>query len=89
MRPHEELLAAGELLDPPHERRLFRYVVDRADARAEFGRVGVVRDRDEDLDVVGGRAALELGLDLRATSYRTSREARLTLNEREEESDAP
>jgi hypothetical protein len=61
---HHQVLATGQLLDPPHERRLFRNIVHGPDCGAELGRVGVFRDGDVDLDVVGGRTALELRLDL-------------------------
>lgn len=66
---HEELFPARELLDAPHERRLFGHVVHRADRRAELGRVGVVGHGDVDLHVVGRRTALELRLDLHVHVY--------------------
>ena len=50
---HEELFAATELLDLPHDGACFGCVVHRADVGAEFGRVGVFGDGDGDLDVVG------------------------------------
>lgn len=61
---HHQVLATGQLLDPPHERRLFRNIVHGPDCGAELGRVGVFGDGDVDLDVVSGRPALELRLDL-------------------------
>jgi hypothetical protein len=57
---HEEFFATAELLDLPYDGACFGRVVHRADVGAEFRRVGVFRDGDRDLDVVGCRAALEL-----------------------------
>jgi hypothetical protein len=57
---HEELLGAAELLDLPDDGRRLRRVVHGADVGPEAGRVGVVRDGDDDGDVVGRRPALEL-----------------------------
>lgn len=62
--PHQELFAAAELLDLPHNCGLFGRIVHRADVGAEAGGVCVLRDGDQDLDVVGGAAALELGFGL-------------------------
>lgn len=61
---HEELLAAAELLDLPDDGRLLGSVVDCADVCTEAGRICVVRDGDDDFNVVGGAAALELCLGL-------------------------
>lgn len=58
---HEELLAASKLLDLPDNGALLGGVVDGTDVGAEAGAVGVVGDGHDDLDVVGGAAALELG----------------------------
>lgn len=59
--PHEELLAAAELLDLPHNGGFLRRVVHGSDVGAEAGRVGVFGDGDEDFDVVSRGAAFELG----------------------------
>lgn len=59
--PHQELLAAAELLDLPHDGGFLRRVVHGSDICAEAGRVGVFRDGDEDFDVVSRGAAFELG----------------------------
>ncbi len=61
---HEELLAAAELLDLPDDGALLGRVVNRADVGAEARRVGVVGDGNDNLDVVGGATALELGAGL-------------------------
>lgn len=61
---HEELLVASKLLNLPDDGALLGGVVHGADVGSEPGRVGVVGDGDDDLDVVGGAAALELGLGL-------------------------
>jgi hypothetical protein len=61
---HQEFLAAAELLDFPHYGRRFGCVVHGADVCAEARRVGVVGYGDDDADVVGGAAALELGFCL-------------------------
>ena len=64
MSPHQVLLAAGERLDVPHDGRELGRVLAVADGRLELGRAGVVGHGDDDLHVVGGRAALELRLGL-------------------------
>lgn len=61
---HEKLLVAAKLLDLPDDGALLGGVVDGADVGAEARGVGIVGDGDDDLDVVGGGAALELGLGL-------------------------
>jgi len=57
---HQELLGAAELLDLPDDGGLFGRVVHGADICAEPWRVGVFGNGDQDLDVVGCAAALEL-----------------------------
>lgn len=59
--PHQELLAPPKLLDLPDDGRLFGRVVDGADVGAEARRIGVFGDGHEDLDVIRGGAAFELG----------------------------
>lgn len=61
---HQKLLLAPKLLDLPDNGALLRGVVDGANVCAEAGRVGIVGDGDDDLDIVCGAAALELGLGL-------------------------
>ena len=61
---HQEFLATAKLLDLPDDGRLFRRIVHGADVGAEAGRVGVLGDGDQDLDVVGGGTAFELGAGL-------------------------
>ena len=47
-----------------NEANLFWHVFAMADGRLELWRVGVAGNVDEDLDVVGRRPSLELGLGL-------------------------
>lgn len=62
---HQELLATSKLLDLPHNGALLGRVVHGADVGSETRAVGVVGDRDDDLDVVGGAASLELSARLK------------------------
>lgn len=62
---HEELLAATELLDLPDNGGLLGSVVNCADVCTEAGGIGVVRDGDDNFNVVGGAAAFELGFGLK------------------------
>ena len=64
LRAHEELLVAAKLLNLPDDGALLGGVVDGAKVGAEARGVGVVGDGDDDLDIVGRGAALELGLGL-------------------------
>lgn len=57
---HEEFLPAAKLLDLPHNGRLLGRIVHGPDVCPEAWRIGVFGDGDEDLDVVGRGAALEL-----------------------------
>lgn len=57
---HEELLLAAKLLDLPDDGALLGGVVHGANVCPEARGVGVVGDGDDDLDIVGGAAALEL-----------------------------
>ena len=64
MGTHEVFLAATKLLNLPHHCGEFRRIRHSANRSTELGRVGVVRYRDDDLDVVSRRTALELRFDL-------------------------
>lgn len=57
---HEEFLAAAKLLDLPHNGRLLGRIVHGPDVRPEAWGIGVFGNGDQDLDVVGRGAALEL-----------------------------
>ena len=57
---HQVLLAALELADLPDDGILLGRVRDLADAGLELGRVNIARHRNDDLDVVGRGALLEL-----------------------------
>lgn len=59
---HEELFIATKLFNLPDDGALLGGVVDRADVRSESRRVCVFGNRDNNLDVICGRPALELGL---------------------------
>lgn len=61
---HHKLLIAAKLLNLPDNGALLGGVVDGANVGAEAGGVGVVGDGDDNLDIVGGAAALELGAGL-------------------------
>ena len=52
---HEELLAAGELLDAPDHRVSVRDVLDVAHVGLEHWGVHIRRDRHNDLDIVRNR----------------------------------
>mmetsp|Transcript_5388 Transcript_5388/g.14181 ORF Transcript_5388/g.14181 Transcript_5388/m.14181 type:complete len:204 (-) Transcript_5388:988-1599(-) len=64
VRTHQVLLAAMELLDRPYDRVALGGVLDGADRRLERRSVRVGRHGDDDLNVVGSRALLELRLRL-------------------------
>ena len=61
---HEELLATAKLLDLPYDSRLLRCIVDGANVRSKAWRVCIIGHRNENLDIIGRRAPLELGLGL-------------------------
>jgi len=62
--PHQELLAAGELLDGPNDAVLLGSILNSAHSALELWRVSILWDRNKDLDIVGQGALLELGLGL-------------------------
>ena len=61
---HQELFAAGKLLDAPNHGIGIRDVLDIADVCLENGRVDILRNGDNDFDVVGDGLRFELRLSL-------------------------
>ena len=57
---HEEFFAASELLDLPYDSTFLRSIMYSANVCSKSWGVGVVGDRDQDLDIVGCAPALEL-----------------------------
>lgn len=72
---HQELLAATKLLDLPHNGALLRRVVHTSYVCPKARRIGILGDRNNDLDVVCRASPLELSPGLEHVLYPGARMA--------------
>jgi hypothetical protein len=64
MGTHHEILSTGELLDFPHDAIPFGSIGHGTDGGFEFGRIGILRNRNQNLDIISRRSTFELRFSL-------------------------